>query len=266
MKPDELTLNSHLTEAAIKFIGSCTVGIFRKKYDGTYTDTGSGTCVEINGRWLIATAGHVAEAKKKDLRLVPRDKRQSEFCRTTIKQNYWINEKGDDLGWIELEDSEKEKLNLAFISLRSRVKQTNHLQDDLCIIAGFPAADIKVNQNFMGYGGLAYAVPTVSPDKWPPGYDEQRDILLAYYPTGFSTKGGALMSLPEPSGLSGGGIWSLGKNSEGIWSLDSIRLIGIQIAKLLRADIVRGIQINKWLSFVGQCDSSFSSSTNEIMN
>ncbi len=88
-----------------------------------------------------------------------------------------------------------------------------------------------------------------------PDADAAIDIILDY-PAGDSAtkrldKEGPF-ALPDPSGMSGGGLWDQGFETQLIWKPEGASLMGIQSAWHPKERYVRAVQIIHWLRLVHQ--------------
>lgn len=129
------------------------------------------------------------------------------------------------------------------------------------IVTGAPAELVRLtpSEDYWEYGAglLMYWTlpippeewPTVRPDATPPMPDV--DIFLNY-PSNeqCESDGVAPLGLPDPHGLSGGGIWDQDFASGEMWSPAALKLIGIQCSWDSRGRYLRGIQIIHWLRLI----------------
>lgn len=104
----------------------------------------------------------------------------------------------------------------------------------------------------MPYWGVAMMPdewPEVPPDSWPS--DAETDVFLDY-PDDDSlvNEGYWPIDLPDPSGMSGGGIWDEGHGLDPIWSPESVKLFAIQSGWYEKKRYVRGVQIIHWLRLI----------------
>ncbi|MEM8865398.1 MAG: hypothetical protein AAGF31_07605, partial [Planctomycetota bacterium] len=92
--------------------------------------------------------------------------------------------------------------------------------------------------------------PTFNAD---PSLDQSIDIMM-HYPSGTAdthrTDTGEPVELPNPKGMSGGGLWDQGFDADELWSTDSAFLFGIQCSWFPTKRYVRVVQISHWLDLV----------------
>jgi hypothetical protein len=98
---------------------------------------------------------------------------------------------------------------------------------------------------------LYFAGGTVAGDDWPlavtPPLDPTRDIVIDYSLTGRVPGDPRGRRIPDVEGVSGAGIWSFGSHTDGIWSPECSRLIGIDRSWVSGKRLLFATQIQHWL-------------------
>jgi hypothetical protein len=230
--------------------------------DGKPNGVGSGTCIRIDDRYFIATCAHViAPYETRNLRLIHSlEPSVTEFniLRTGLRGGV----AGDiDVAWLELDPRDLATLGKQFIDHRRVRPHTPHLPDDLAVLFGFPGKLLSPEKTpdgeLIGLGArpIAYHTGTLAPDQYPnsdPPPDLEVDMFLDYPSDGNILTSGSSAELPPAPGLSGGGIWSSGVTTEGIWSPEGAALIGIEKSWPGKHVYVRGTQIQHWFRMLAE--------------
>ncbi len=101
---------------------------------------------------------------------------------------------------------------------------------------------------------LTYWTVPISPEKWPTvprdAIPPMPDVdIFLDYPSNEQMESDGLvpLNLPDPHGMSGGGIWDQNFTSDKVWSPTALKLIGIQCSWDSRGRYLRGVQIIHWL-------------------
>lgn len=235
--------------AHLEYISIAIVGL----RNGEPYEFGSGTCVEIAGRYFIATAHHVVAAYgNNELFLILQHDAQQ-----------WtpmlLGRGGDDaldVAWLELPVEIFEAgIDRRFISHTRLLPNRGHVNEDVAVVHGFPRRLLEPQKVHRGLQGLSvqplcFGSSTLDPSPINDSVAD-RDIYLDY-PKGPLTGSDGHPAVPiEAPGLSGGGIWIVDANKKGVWSPESCRLIGIQHS-WMEWKWVRGTQIQHWISLVAR--------------
>jgi hypothetical protein len=124
-------------------------------------------------------------------------------------------------------------------------------------VVGAPAQHAKVEIYDKHSGSIGARVLfywTVPPrvSDWPVVSTDPLDIandFIVDYPTDDQMKaeGFPSINLPHPGGISGGGIWDQGFESETLWAPQKSRLIAIQSRWCSKQRYLRAIQVHHWL-------------------
>jgi hypothetical protein len=227
------------------------------------TIQGSGTCVRIGERYLIATASHVVRDHQ-EARIAPtdifivtdREKRMASE-RVPIKG---IGSRGGgqfddvDVGWLELEPAVATKLARDWVTIEQFRLRVAELPSDMTFVYGCPAELIdedRMNERFhIHVRPFGYASGTLDGTERPNRGTLAHDLFVYYSLDGNRSTDGVPAMAPHPHGLSGCAIWALDANREGLWTPQNAKLIGIEHSWLKKENWIRGTQIQHWLELV----------------
>ena len=214
-------------------------------------EMGSGVCVRIGERCLVATVKHNlqddkgAPLKISDLELRPRGEKYGEALKV---QRLGLSPT-QDLAWLELDPASAEKPRLAFVT----GDQIAFLDEDTdrqhCLLAGYPAelaetAPTPQHRPLVESTGLLTL--SIAPGRRQ-GSREYGTFAIEYPPHDSSRE----EILPLPHGVSGGGVWLLPEpDKRPIWSPEAAKLVGLGRSwrKDCREEVV--LRIESWLKLV----------------
>ena len=103
---------------------------------------------------------------------------------------------------------------------------------------------------------MCYCNAPIKPANWPnvssadPASDQAVDIFLPFDPEEemwHYEEDEENDNLPEPRGVSGGGLWQGTLTKVELWNAEAVRLFGIQNRSNEQEKYVRGCQITHWL-------------------
>jgi hypothetical protein len=103
---------------------------------------------------------------------------------------------------------------------------------------------------------MCYSNTPIKPENWPnvssadPASDKAVDIFLPYDPEKemwYYEENEGDDNLPEPRGLSGGGLWQGSQTKVELWNAEGVQFFGIQSRWNEEEKYVRGCQIIHWL-------------------
>lgn len=218
--------------------------------DGVPHDIGSGTCIEIAGRYFVATAHHVIASYADDELFLVLQHEAQDWTPIILGRG------GDetlDVAWLELPaEIVGAGIDRRFIPHTRLLPDCGHVTDDVAVVHGFPRDLLEPQKGTRGLSvqPLCYGTSTLDVGSIPDGIAD-RDLYLGY-PYGPVTGSDGKPAVPiEAPGLSGGGIWLVDANKPGVWSAESCRLIGIQHS-WMRWKWVRGTQIQHWMALVAR--------------
>ncbi|MBN2398021.1 MAG: hypothetical protein JXI32_06535 [Deltaproteobacteria bacterium] len=223
-------------------------------YGRDKSSVGSGTLIKIGSRFLIATAGHNLVGVPDDcLYYVPSKKMiydQPPFIRRNPLAN--SSDPGEaDVGYIEIPSEiaisieEREFLPL------NRIRPFIVTWPTRVFLTGFPAEMVPIElatKNKFILSAIGYLTEIRKPNQQR---DDSMDIIVDYEPTSVLVERPNGWKMPNPRGISGGGLWALplaGRTE--LWNPDDTTLIGIEKSWLETSNCVRCTQIQHWLKLV----------------
>lgn len=229
--------------------------------DNEWIDLGSGTGVRIGSRTFVATAAHVIEPYDDDEIWLIRSEEPSSEPTPIVASSLVGGGTHDllDLAYLEL-DIEPKDIGKVLIGIDELMTGICHLPGGLVILNGYPHANIdpeKAKQKELSAQSMSYHVRSIDPEEWPdeviswPHYARRDVNILADYPSeGNVLVDGKPFVLPDPEGMSGGGIWTLYFPEGAVWSPTQSRLVGIITEWDPSGRWVMGNQIQHWLQLV----------------
>lgn len=259
-------------EALIRHLEKRTVAIV--SFDGdTPSEIGSGTCIKIEGRYLVATAAHViSKVSVGDIVLVPTGGPNPVSHRPrVIGRGTSGGELNDDVdvGWLEIHPDDVQMLRKDFDPPDRIVSGIQHLPDDLALLCGYPGELIPkdlLERKFLGVQPVGYYTTTIGTSNWPLPSKQEFDIYLDYNTQDAVSTDGEKIKMPDAPGFSGGGIWAAHANvqKDTIWSPSAASLIAIDRSWFKEKQWARGTQIQHWLRLIDQDLPMLSSSIANI--
>lgn len=224
---------------------------------------GSGTLLKIGRHVFIATAAHLIPNQPSG-RLWPLTREIRHQGDGFPAYSSFGRHPKYDVGYLEVDPEgaetyfgEREYATMEQVAIRGCGRE-----DKSVILVGAPAEHAEVTRdskttatykaNVMTYWTVPLMPsewPKVPPDACPA--DEAVDIFLNYPSDGvISIDGEQDATLPDPSGMSGGGVWDQEFNSGEVWSPAAMKLIGIQSRWQSEGRYLRVIQIQHLLHLI----------------
>jgi hypothetical protein len=214
-------------------------------------EVGSGVCVQIGGRYFVATVRHnIQDDDGNDLRLSDAEVRpRGEKWGEGLRVERAGRSPDLDLAWLELDPKSLPLPNLHFVTASEIACLRD--EDDLqpCFLQGYPAAVVEGPAEAKGRPLLESAPlltlsvaaarrkgppePGTFTVEWPP-HDGSLDKFL-----------------PRPHGVSGGGVWLFSKfQDHDVWSPERSRLVGLACKwrEQDKEEVV--VRIELWLELV----------------
>lgn len=240
--------NSALSNFALRH--SVGLGLYRAK---NYIENGSGTLFEIESHYFIATAAHCIRKLDLDqIRVAYRETKYSDQF-ILVKKGALGGTGGDpyDVGYLELDRSVIGDTSAEFLTIDQIALDYDPTQS-LVFLFGFPSElvpkDEAIEQRRFRLRSLGLLTVVSIGNTVPDCVDGSIDIVLAYpeqAPSGAETQS---YSVPDPEGISGGGIWIYNPNlASPITGSHDARFIGIQKSWLKQKRLVLG---NKVIGFL----------------
>ncbi|HPH64525.1 MAG TPA: hypothetical protein PLF40_02230 [Kofleriaceae bacterium] len=240
------TIFGHVNNVVLAYLQRISVALVGME-NGRPHAIGSGTCIEIGGRFFVATAEHVISPySNENLLIVSRLERQDWTPR--------ILGRGEDstldVGWLELDADVVGEMDRYFIPISKLRSFCHHVGQDIAVVHGFPRQFVDVDdaKMLLAVQPLCYGSTTLDTADMPE-LIVSRDIYLPFPNEDITKSDGSPAPPVAAPGMSGGGIWSVNVNADGVWSTESCRLIGIEHS-WLRFKWVKGTQIQHWLQLL----------------
>lgn len=165
-----------------------------------------------------------------------------------------------DVSWIELDAETAIGLGKKFIHLSQIQSGINHIGDDLVVMNGYPGAFTReYTDKVVSAQSLSFFGGTIAPSEWsksaiawPHCLTSKHHLVAAYPENGNQSLDGQPIQLPEPDGMSGGGLWWMPLNAERKWRSNQLRLIGINTEWNSDERWLSANQTQYWLELVAE--------------
>lgn len=214
-------------------------------------EVGSGVCVRIGGRYLVATVKHnTQDDNGKDLPLSDVEVRpRGEKWGEPLKVERAGRSPNLDLAWLELNPESLPLPHLRFVAAAEMACLRDEDDRQPCFLQGYPAAVVEKPKEAQGRP-LLESIPLLTLSiastrrKGPPGPES--------FAVEWPPHDGSLDEiLPEPHGVSGGGVWSFSKlQDHAVWSPERARLVGIASSWRDQDKEEVAVRIECWLELV----------------
>ncbi len=227
---------------------------------------GSATCIELRGVRYLLTAAHVVMDSRGE-QLDPRAIAVL-FRKDGNEQNTFVRR------ILSVGGGDQDPLDIALLELTTEsaneIATSKEFLSEFRLLAGVAADESRrfavcgapsewstasLADKTIGTGTMCYI--TISCDPFPSHLDASHDIALEYNMTSnISPSWEGTGKAPKPEGLSGGGIWLIAEQHEGVfWNPSESKLIGVQNRWQERAGYVRGTQVQFALSLLDDARS-----------
>lgn len=266
---EKLAIASQSSQAVLKSLSAHSVSIFDTddKDDPTKWGLFSGTLVQIGSRVFVATASHCVTSPASTTRywLLPDAPRAKSIGIPTVIAAWNTPNGRPDVGVLELDPVSLSTYSTKTPCPLDRLKFSGLGRSDrICSLIGTPGQ--YAQEESIGFAKglkavvISYSSTPIGTGEWPrflanPALDQDIDILMDY-PSGTNNTTrldtGLPIELPDPRGMSGGGLWDQGFNTGEIWSTNESFLFGIQSAWFPAKRYVRAVQIKHWVRLVHQ--------------
>jgi hypothetical protein len=254
--PRDALAEEHV-KAMLAHVSERSVAIFTDGPNETPAGLGSGTCIEIGGVFLVATAAHVLlDTTLKQVTVVGSVTR-TDLAPRLIACGHRGGGAHDavDVGWIQLDPRAAKAIGKTFVPLDRLSLEAVELAS-LSWIYGYPSERLDRRGhkgkpwyliNAIGYltqvrKGTNAASASPEHDvflDWPDDVNEEA-------PSGW------LKQTPNAPGLSGAGIWQVNTHSKQLWSPESARLVAIECSWSREYRWLRGTLVGHWLKMVAE--------------
>lgn len=208
---------------------------------------GSAVCIEIAGRYFLATAAHVIEAfADDDILLLPRGESNHpgmSFIRRSHPRNKHYRY---DIAWMEIEYPEWLKSGLRALTLEQTACNRRHSRHQPILFAqGFPSREVIIT-SVNTFSPLSMCLASTSVDAG----QGANGVAIEYPPQDPADVG---LELVHPEGFSGGGMWTW--NPLSIWphiNAEAEKLVGIIVEYDPVAKHLVSIGMEYWFELVAQ--------------
>lgn len=256
----------HEAQAIVSFLMQHSVGILmpEKKQDN-FIPQGSGTCIVIGEHFLVATAAHVLKDFEDDDLWIVHAMEPTDIRPPILGTDFQGGSEYDpiDVAWIEMDRQTAIKTGKTFLKLDQLRAGVSHVGDDLVVLNGYPGVFTEEHGiKLVSAQSMSFIGGTILPSAWPPstfddlGCTPEDYFLLTSYPDeGNHLISGEPYQVPDPHGMSGGGLWQVFANpvkADGLWSTKLARLIGINLEWNPHDQWVSANQIQYWLRLVAE--------------
>jgi hypothetical protein len=211
---------------------------------------GSGVCIRIGARHFVVTAKHNLQHNGQDLQISDievraRGEKYGEPLNVTSKSLA----SDLDLAWLELDPMASKRPHLAFVTIDEIASLPEKGDREPCCLLGYPAemADKPSDAQQRPLLESAFILTLSIPQSRRQGHATDGTFAIEWPPHDGSLDD----SLPQPYGLSGGGVWLLPRHDDYlVWSPERARLVGIEVAWRRDAKELVVIRIERWLELI----------------
>ncbi len=263
-------ITDHEVKALLPYTFRYSVGILQCYPDIDKCRVGSGSLIQIESHYFVATAAHNLRPHTDEHTYIGFSKEHSSEQLPFIRR--WPQptdpEPNIDLGFIEISpDRARELSEKTFLPL-SRIRPFVNFWQNRVFLCGFPSEYVPAGlaqKNTFNLNGMGYLTETIDPKSVnKDAKDVSRDIFIDYDEMSVLVDQQDQFKMPEPYGISGGGLWALPKLPKGrLWSPNGTVLIGIERSWLERSRIAICTQMQFWLRLIAQEYSDLTSCIND---
>jgi len=266
---EKYKISRESSQALLKHLSGCVLSIFNTD-DGngpTKWDVFSGTLVAIGERLFVCTASHCIDQGQSLTRywiLGDKPRYMSDGAPRVVAAHGSLGD-NPDVGLLELDRASFAQFSSKVACTIDRIEVAGAGRNNrLVSLIGAPAQLVKPEKIGQAEGFkamvISYCSHPLDPSdptwaKVEPPADVNIDIVLDYpagqdQTTRLDTN--EKYALPEPGGMSGGGLWDQGFGTHDVWSPTHAFLFGIQSAWHEGKRYVRAVQIIHWLRLIHQ--------------
>jgi hypothetical protein len=240
---------------AMAFLDSVTVGVVCFKNQKP-DKIGSGTCIKLGDEHFIATARHVIEGyPKTHISFVYGGEGRLHSNWLQIEDRGWDNDERLDIGWIKVSKEVADLTNKTFVSNESLVMSKTHYESGKVLVFGYPIEFVdkgKLGESVLATRSYFYNTITVAQTEWKPiEADPNVHMVLSYSEQAYTFHTDKIEAVPDPKGISGGGVWHLNMNKGKIWSPTEMKMIGVENAWFSKSRQLRATKMQFWQRMIG---------------
>jgi hypothetical protein len=202
--------------------------------DSKVIDHGSGTLFKIEDTYLVLTAAHVIKDYAEGEIDIIGTFAPSAIRVAPLRKTYWGGSMFDklDVAYLVLPE---ECLSLfgheSFLTLDAMELYPEELSKDLTVFLGYPDVQHdRPNERHERFQPFMYAAGIGDDIDWSQDWRRPIQINMEYPLTVLNARTNRNAVLPNPSGMSGGGIWRSNMNRVPVnvpWTSSNAKLIGI---------------------------------------
>ncbi|MBV6500089.1 MAG: hypothetical protein CJBNEKGG_02557 [Prosthecobacter sp.] len=195
-----------------------------------FIDHGTGMLLKLDEAAVVITAAHVIKGRDPSMiQLITTDK-PSNIRFSPGKGDLFGGEVSEelDVGFLRIDDTSPLLDQNEFLSLDDFDFFPTGLSDDLAILFGMPAVEHKVEGgNVHSFSSFAYLNSYPDDFDWSTPGNRPVTLSVDYEEVVPDVFSGKEVSLPDPYGMSGGGLWRARFAGASVWTPERLRLVGI---------------------------------------
>lgn len=215
---------------------------------------GTGMLLGLEEGPVIVTAAHVIKPFKREQLQFLTTERPSNFLAAPTRLEFLG---GETFGELDLGFLQPTPMSVRLLDEKKCIRLEEldvfptDLSSDLAICFGLPEAIHQVQgHNIHCYNTFTYLTNIPDEFDWN-GEDKPSNSIFMEYPKAVEDVfTGRWEDLPEPYGMSGGGMWRVTFKCDGLWTLDQVRLIGINTEFYAAERFIRANRVEALLEFL----------------
>lgn len=192
---------------------------------------GTGMLLRIDGQPIVITAAHVIKDFNPETIQLITTEAPSNLRLTPGAGDLYGGDANDDLdvGFLRIGDSASPLLaGKKFLDLADLEFFPTGLTTDLAILFGMPGTEHKEPiRDVHSFGSFTYMTSFPEDLDWSAPGNRPTLLSIAYDEAVEDVFTGRTMELPDPHGMSGGGLWRARFAGSSIWTPDRLKLVGI---------------------------------------
>lgn len=213
-------------------------------------DHGTGMLLKLEEATVVVTAAHVINRYKPDELQIVSGQEPSNVRNAPSEKDFQGGNKigTTDVGFLHLAEESVQKLDKKkFLSLDDFDVFPEGVAEDLAVIFGMPE-DLHMleKENIHRYDSFSYFSNIPMDFDWSSKKQRPIQVAMEYPESVEDTFTRLFAKLPEPFGMSGGGIWRARFKGATIWTPERLRVIGINAVfyrnkRLVKANRIEGL-------------------------
>ena len=193
-------------------------------------DHGTGMLLQLDEGVVVITAAHVIDKYKVEQLQIVSAEEPSNVRNAPTGKEFARDKKsgGKDVAFLLLSDDGIRKLkNKKFLRLDDLEVFPQGLSEDLAMIFGMPETMHREQGIVHIYESFSYFSNIPADFDWKEAQKHPVQVVMEYPETVEDSFTRMFADLPEPFGMSGGGIWRARFKDAVVWTPERLRLIGI---------------------------------------